>query len=249
MKAIILAAGYATRMYPLTHDKAKALLPLYDDEAGSVRIIDTIVCQIDTLPTVSEIVVVSNHKFIAQFDEWAKTPRTSLPITVLDDGSTDDGDKLGAIGDINFALDRLNISEDIVVIAGDNYFTYPLVEQYSFFQKMQKDIICAKQIDNPELLPSMAVAVLDANGRVLELEEKPKQPKSNIGIFATYFYKAETLPLIKQYLKEGNNPDAPGYFPMWLHKQKDIYAYVMNGECYDLGTIAAYEELRRALNS
>jgi glucose-1-phosphate thymidylyltransferase len=240
MKAIILAAGYATRMYPLTLDRPKALLPL-----RGKAVIDYIVEQLNELPAIDHIYVVTNHKFYEHFTKWRDTNVTGVPITVFNDGTTTNDNRLGGIGDMEFAIGKAGIDDDIVVIAGDNYSTYDLKKQYDFFMEKNSDTITAGQIDDVNTLRGFAVAVLDDDGKVLSLVEKPQEPPSNTAIYATYFYKRETLALIKQYLDEGNNPDAPGYFPQWLHERKDIYAYIMDGECYDIGTIEVYEEMNR----
>ena len=242
MKAIILAAGYATRMYPLTQSRPKALLPL-----GGRPIIDYIIDQINTLPEVNEIIVVSNHKFFLHFEAWLKSVKTVIPVSLLDDGSICEEDRLGAIGDIDFTLQIKKISEDIVVIAGDNFQTYPLLEQYEFFMEKKSDTVCALRLSDRKQLSQFAVATLDQDNKVLSLIEKPADPPSDVAIFATYFYRKETLPLFDAYIKEGQTPDAPGYFIQWLYEKKDVYAYIMNGECYDIGTIEAYEDMQRRL--
>ena len=240
MKAIILVAGYATRMYPLTENQPKALLPL-----KGKAVIDYIVEQINRLPEVDEIIVVSNSRFYRHFSDWAEVAPTKTPVKVLDDGTTNNDNRRGAVGDIYFALSTLGIDEDIFVIAGDNYFTYDLREQYDFFMEKGCDTVAGKEIDDIEQLKAFAVAKLDPAGKVLDLVEKPSNPESNIGIFASYFYRKDTLPLFKKYLDEGNPPDAPGNFPQWLHKIRDVYAYRMNGDCYDIGTIAMYEAMNQ----
>ena len=240
MKAIILLAGYATRMYPLTENQPKALLPL-----RGKPVIDYIVDQINRLPNVTTIYAVTNSRFYKHFCDWAKTAPTTIPIEVLDDGTTTNENRRGAIGDIVFTLQEKAIDDDIFIIAGDNYFTFDLREQYDFFKEKGCDTIAAKEIDDIEQLKAFAVAELDPAGKVLSLEEKPQNPKSNTAIFASYFYRKDTLPLFNEYLAQGNPPDAPGYFPQWLYKTRDIYAYKMNGECYDIGTIAMYEQMNR----
>jgi glucose-1-phosphate thymidylyltransferase len=240
MKAIILAAGYATRMYPLTLNQPKALLPL-----KGKAVIEYITDQLAGINEVDEIYVVSNHKYFNNFNEWVKTLDYRVPVTVLNDGTTEDGTKRGAIGDMYFTITEKSIDEDIIVICGDNYFTYDLKEQYGFFKEKDADTLTAGVIDDIELLKSFAVAELDENGKVLSLVEKPEHPASNVAVYGSYFYKRDTLPLIKQYIKEGNNPDQPGRFPQWLHTRKAVYAYIMNGMCYDIGTIKAYEEMNR----
>jgi len=239
MKAIILTAGYATRMYPLTLNQPKALLPL-----GGKPVIDYIINQVNTLPDVNEIIVISNHKFYRHFEKWVEAVKSVIPISLLNDGSTNEDDRLGAIGDINFALKENNIDEDIIVIAGDNFMTYPLLEQYQFFKTKQSDTVCAQRLADRKMLSQFAVAILDKSNKVMSLIEKPVDPPSDVAIFATYFYKRDTLPLFDQYMEEGQNTDAPGYFVQWLHKKKDVYAYIMNGECHDIGTIEAYHTMQ-----
>ncbi|MCL1863154.1 MAG: nucleotidyltransferase family protein [Defluviitaleaceae bacterium] len=238
MKAILLVAGYATRMYPLTENTPKALLPI-----KGKPVLDYIIEQLKTLP-VTEIYVVSNDKFFPHFSDWAKTAPTSTPISVLNDGTTSNENRRGAVGDVFFAITEKSIDDEIVVIAGDNYFTYPLIEQYDFYKKTGCDTVVGKELNDVEQLRAFAVAKLASDGKVLDLEEKPAEPKSNMAIYATYFFRKETVPMFKQYLDVGNNPDQIGAFPQWLYKTNDVYAYKMNGDCYDIGTIEMYEEMK-----
>ena len=239
MKAIILAAGYATRLYPLTKDRPKPLLPV----AGK-PIIDYIVEQIEQISDISEIYVVSNHKFAAHFQIWAQAHKSRVPITVLDDGTTNEDNKLGAIGDIQFVIEQQQIDDELMIIAGDNLFTFSLAEYYACYKTQDKDYLVGKALDDVALLRHFAVAELNLDGKVLSLEEKPSIPKSNIGVYAVYFYRKDTVPLFKQYLDAGNTPDAPGHFAAWLCKQKDVYVYMMSGDCYDVGTVASYEAVQ-----
>ena len=241
MIALLLVAGYATRLYPLTIDTPKPLLPV-----NGRPMLDYIADEIDTIPDISRIILVSNHRFAEHFNLWARQRQLQsphIPIQVLDDGTTSDDDKKGAIGDIQFVLDQIKCEEDMVVIAGDNLFTYRLQDAYAYFKTIQKDTLIAIPVPQIEKLRQYAVATLDQNGKILELEEKPENPKSETAIFAVYFYKKETLSMISQYLKEGNSPDAPGNFPEWLHKKKDVYAYRAEGICIDIGTPETYKEV------
>lgn len=241
MKVIILLAGYATRMYPLTENQPKALLPL-----KGKPVINYIIEQINRLPGVTTIYAVTNSKFFTHFTNWAKTAPTTIPIEVLNDGTTNNENRLGANGDTYFTIKEKNIDDELFIVAGDNYFTYDLKEQYDLFKKSNCDTLAGKELDDIEKLKAFAVAKLDDNGKVLELVEKPPKPQSNIAIYATYFYLKDTVKLFKQYLDEGNNPDPPGAFPQWLHKIKDVYVYKMNGDCYDIGTIEMYEEMNKS---
>ncbi len=241
MIAILLAAGYATRLYPLTKDKPKPLLPL-----GDRLIVDYIIDAIDSIDDVTSIVLISNARFASQFEDWAESIKASregkAPITILNDGTTDDSNKLGAIGDIKYTIDRLAIDEDVCIVAGDNIFTYDIREMYSFFKEKKAPTLVAIKVAEKHQLQRLAVAVIDEDGRIVDMEEKPAEPKSHWGIYATYFYGREILSMIDVYLKEGNSPDAPGNFPAWLYKRMPVYAYKGKGKCIDIGTLENYEK-------
>ena len=240
MKAIILAAGYATRLYPLTLHTPKALLPI-----NQKAIIDYIVEELNTIQEIDAIYDVTNHRFADDFTTWAKTAPGKTPIEVIDDGTTDDTNKKGAVGDIGFVIEQKQIDDELLVIAGDNFFTYSLQDYVNYYREKGHDCVCVKKWPNPEELKQFGVALLDADGKVLDIEEKPAQPKSDTAVFATYLYKQDTVPLFAEYLAAGNNPDAPGNFPAWLYRRKDVYAYTFSGECYDIGTPESYREVCR----
>lgn len=239
MKVIILAAGYATRLYPLTKDMPKSLLTV-----NNKTILDYIVDEINILPDIKSIYLVSNHKFHEKFSKWAEERKNKIDIKVIDDGSTSEYDRRGAIGDIFFALQSENIDEDIMVIAGDNLFTFKLIDYYNYFKSINKDCVCVKNIEDEQLIKQYGVALIDENNKVLDIEEKPEKPKSNIAVFAVYFFLKNTIPLFKEYLESGNKKDAPGYFTQWLCKNKELYAYKFHGECYDIGTHKSYEQIQ-----
>lgn len=239
MEAILLAAGYATRLYPLTKDKPKSLLPL-----GDKLIADIILEHIDRIPEINVINLVTNSKFYSQFEEWASSldREGKAPIRVLDDGTTDDNNKRGAIGDIKYTIDTFNIDDDILVLAGDNIFTYDILNMYYFFKEKNAPTLIGINVPDKKLRQRLAVAVINDDGLILDMEEKPTEPKSTWGIYATYFYPKEIIPLIDTYLSEGNSPDAPGFLPSWLSKRQNIYAYKGEGECVDIGTVESYYE-------
>jgi len=242
MKAIILAAGYATRLYPLTKDKPKALLPV-----GGKPIIDYITDEIATIKEIDKLIVISNDLFFTKFLDWAKAKQEGYPIEIIvvNDNTTNDLNKLGAIGDLSYTIKKLDIDDDIVVIAGDNLFTYKLKDSYNVFKDTYTDLILAQQIADVNELKRMAVGILDGDNVIVDMEEKPKNPKSDIAFFATYFYRKDTIKLIDKYLEEGNSPDAPGNFPAWLYTRKKVMAHLFDGECYDIGTFESYKEVQK----
>ena len=244
MKAIILAAGYATRLYPLTKNMPKPLLTL-----NGKPIIDYIVEQIEEVKEVNEIIVISNHRFIENFKAWAENKKSKHPITVIDDGTTTEETRLGAIGDISFVIEKCGISEELMIIAGDNFYTFDIKDFYNFYKDQGRDCVIAKEIEDQEALKSFAVAKIDRNNKILELVEKPEKPESNIAIFAAYIYTKESVSRVEQYLKQGNKPDAPGFFVQWLYKEVDVMAYPVKGECYDIGTKEALDYVDNMLKN
>jgi len=240
MKAVILVAGYATRLYPLTLNTPKALLPI-----GGKPIIDYITDEINTIDDIDEIFVVSNHKFYNNFLRWAEERQNLKKITVINDGTTTEETRKGAIGDILFTVREKSINDDLMVIAGDNFFTYKLSDYYNYFKSIGHDCVCVKEFPDREMLKHFGVALIDEDGKVIDFEEKKENPKSNKVVYATYIYKKETIPLFEEYAKQGNKLDAPGYFIQWLFKEKDLFAYeITDGDCFDIGTHKAYDEIK-----
>lgn len=238
MKGIILAAGYATRLYPLTENQPKALL-----DVGGKPIINYILEGFEQIPEVDEVIVISNHKFAQHFEKWANEQKTPLKLTILDDNTTDDSNKLGAVGDISFAVDTLGIDDEVMIVAGDNIFTFELKDYYDYYKKVDADCILTKELENESDLIRMANVVVDEKSQVTYMVEKPNPPVSKLAAFAAYIYKKDTIPMFKQYLNEGNNPDAPGFFPSWLYNKKPVFAYEFEGVCYDIGTHDSYKEV------
>ncbi len=237
MKGLILAAGYATRLLPLTQDKSKAMLPV-----GDKLMVEHIVEALHRVAEIDEIYIVTNQRFYHDFKEWSDTYGSFIPLTIINDGTINDATKLGAIGDIALVIREKQINEDLMIVAGDNLFTFSLADYYDFFQKKGTDCICMQKFENIELLKHFAVASVDENHKVLEIEEKPKQPKTDIGVFASYIYKKETLPLFDMYLAEGHSPESPGSFLPWLSQRKAVHGYFFEGECNDIGTVGSYND-------
>ena len=242
MKALILAAGYATRLYPLTLDTPKALLPI-----GNKALLDYIMESLVKVPGMEEIHLVTNHRFAENFHNWANETREKyreLTPIIWDDGTTDNDNRRGAIGDMQFVIEQAGLQDDLLVAASDNFFTFDIVDFYNAFRSSRQDTLCATKVEDLEMIRGFAVAQLDDCGTVVDLEEKPKHPKSDLGVYALYLYRADTLPMINEYLTLGCSPDAPGHFPAWLYKRKAVHAFLFTGECVDVGTIDAYHRVQ-----
>ncbi len=236
MTAVILAAGYATRLYPLTRDTAKPLL----DVAGRT-ILDRILENAARVPALSSLVVVSNARFYRQFCRWASTVDYGVPVTVLNDGSTDNTNRLGALADLQFAVRECDISDNTIVIAGDNLFEFELAGFAAFFDAVGADCIAVGKVDDPAQLRRTGVVELDTDGRVLSFQEKPAEPRSHWGAPPLYLYRATTLQQpLDEFLRSGADADAPGAFVPWLIGRGRVYAYRFEGARHDIGTLESY---------
>ena len=189
MKAIVLSAGYATRLYPLTLNTPKGLLPI-----GKKSILDFITDEIQKVNEIDELFIISNHKFYDNFSDWAKTRETRLKITVFDDNTTDDSNKLGAIGDIWYTIEKGNINDDILVVAGDNFFTFDLRDYVEFYNKVKHDTILVSEMDSLSDLQRMANAVLSEEGKVLFMEESLKTRKRTLPFSLHIFIQKKRFP-------------------------------------------------------
>ena len=236
MTSIILAAGYATRMYPLTLNYPKPLL-----EVGGKKIIDWLIEDLEKAG-VERTVVVSNHKFISQFQAWAEGREN---IIVLDDGSEDNDHRLGAVKDIEFAIEKANIDDDIVVLAGDNVLNFSLSSFIDYGRKKKTSCIMRHEEKDKNKLRKTGVIEINEDELVLNMEEKPKEPKSNWAVPPFYYYTKEDKDLIKEGIASGCGTDAPGSFVSWLVKTRPVHAYRMIGERFDVGSIEGYEKIKK----
>lgn len=240
MDCILLAAGYATRLYPLTENMPKALLTM-----GKKTILDWVVEKIEKIDDINNIYIVTNHRFASNFEEWAKTYAGSKHVEVLDDGTTNNDNRLGAIGDMKYVIDQKKIDDEIFVLASDNIFDFELTDMMDLYREKNADVISAHYIPDIETLRSMGVVGLNDESKVIDFVEKPAEPKSHYGAPPFYIYRKETLALINQYLEEGNNPDAPGHFIPWLITKTDVYAYTFDVMTIDIGTPKSYYEAQK----
>lgn len=238
MKCLILAAGYATRLYPLTENFPKPLL-----EVRGKTILDWLLEDIDKSGVVDQYVVISNHKFARQFQAWADQHR--LPITILDDGTESNETRLGAVRDVQFAIDALALHDDLLVIAGDNLLDFSLTEFISYQRRKQTSCVMRYYESSMEKLHKTGVAVVDEDGRILSMEEKPAEPKSHWCTPPFYIYKAADVGLVKVGIDSGCGVDAPGSFIAWLSSVTPVHAYEMPGKRYDIGNLQSYEEVKQ----
>jgi glucose-1-phosphate thymidylyltransferase len=228
VKAIILAAGYATRLYPLTKTFAKPLLPL----AGR-PMLDYLLDRIREADAIDEIHVVTNHKFADAFAGWART----RDVRVHDDGTASEDDRLGAIGDIAFVIDQAGLEEeDLLVVAGDNLFDFSLADYVRWWRgKGEASAVVLYDVGSLELVKRYSSVEIDEEGRLRSFVEKPEDPKSSLVATASYVYHRSHVPLIRRYLEEGNAPDQPGRFVAWLVPRMPVYGYTVTGDWRDIG--------------
>ncbi len=243
MKVLILAAGYATRLYPLTLTQPKPLLPV----AGK-PMVDYVLDNLGTIPEIDRVYIVTNAKFAGHFQAWADHYRTKNPklnFTIVNDGSTDDTNKLGAIGDLNLVLEREKVDDDLIVVAGDNLFSESLEQFGTYCSQAGGPVLGVYDVGSLDQAKKYGVVDVDAMGKLLSFVEKPAVPASTLIGIALYYYPKATLPKIGQYLAEGNNPDQPGRLIQWLYPHETVHTWSVPGIWYDIGSKETLEEANR----
>ncbi len=237
MKCLILAAGYATRLYPLTENYPKPLL-----KVGEKTILDWLIDDIDTAGTVDEFVVISNHKFAHHFNEWAKTK--SQKITVVDDGTESNETRLGAVKDIQFAIDMLGLDDDMLVIAGDNVLDFSLTKFISYAEEKKSSCIMRYYEADEKKLLKCGVVTIDECDRILEMTEKSPTPATHWCCPPFYYYTKEDAKRVPAGIEAGCGTDAPGSYIAWLCKQCAVHAMEMPGKRYDIGNLESYARVQ-----
>ena len=239
MKVIVLAAGYATRLYPLTENCPKPLLTV-----AGIPMLDHVLRTIKPITGIDEIIVVTNHKFAPHFNKWAEN--FNLPgkkILILDDLTTDDSNKKGAVGDIHYVLTQLNIDDDILVLAGDNLFEKDLKEFGDFCKKIKAPVVGIYDVGSIDLVKKYScVTITPDEGKITSFEEKPQNPQNTNSAIALYYYPADVLSLIKKYIQDGNNSDQPGRLVQWMYTRIPFYTWKISGLWYDIGSKEALAE-------
>ena len=244
MNILILAAGYATRLYPLTENRAKPLL----DVAGK-PMMEWVIDNLAPIPGIKKVFVVTNNKFAAHFQEWADGyNRTNAKLTfeIVNDGSTSDADKLGAIGDLNFVVQKYGIeNEDLMVVAGDNLFSQSLEGFGALAREKNAPVLGVYDVGLLTEAKKYGVVAVDAGGVITQFVEKPAEPPSTLIGIALYFYPKHIVPLIRQYLAEGNNADQPGRLVQWLYPRTPVHTWSVPGTWFDVGSKETLEEANR----
>lgn len=241
MKALILAAGYATRLYPLTKEYPKPLL-----KVGKRPIIDFIIDKLKVVEEIDEIIVVTNSKFISRFRAWKKGLRSSARITLVDDQTKDNATRLGAVGDMDFAIRKNKIKDDLVVIGGDNLFDGGLGGFLSFARGAKKSpVIGVYDIGKRSKAGNYGVMKLNKEMRIVDFQEKPVKPNSSLIGMCLYYFPKERVRMIGEYLSgKLHKNDATGFYIDWLRKKVSVYGFIFRGSWYDIGDLKFYNEAK-----
>jgi glucose-1-phosphate thymidylyltransferase len=238
MKALILAAGYGTRIAEVVKDTPKALI-----EVGGKTILDYLFEQLQDIKEIDGFYLVTNSKFVRQFNIYKQEKR--LDVEILDDGTNSNDERLGAIGDLQLLIDKYNIQDDIIVCAADTIVQPKLARFVQTQHHNQESRICVRTIDDVEDIKHRGVIAVDDDRKVTEFEEKPENPKSNLAAMPFYIYPKKVIPRIKEYLDSGGNPDAPGHFVAWLYTRENVYAYNIEGQVMDIGNPESLDRARK----
>ncbi|MFB6255885.1 MAG: sugar phosphate nucleotidyltransferase [Haloplanus sp.] len=229
MKAIVLAGGYATRLWPITKHRPKMFLPV-----GDSTVIDTVFEDLEADDRISEVYVSTNERFADEFESYLATGGFEKPTLSVED-TTDEDEKFGVVGALAQLIDREGVDEDLIVIAGDNLISFDVAEFVDFFEAKGTPAIAAYDVGSKERARSYGLVELDGD-RVVDFQEKPDDPRSTLVSIACYAFPAETLPLFQRYLAAGENPDEPGWFIQWMQSRRPVHAFTFDGAWFDIGT-------------
>lgn len=230
MKALILAAGYATRLYPLTLNKPKPLL-----EVGGKTITDRLIEKISVVKDIDEAYIVTNDKFASHFEEWAKRSGHRIQLSVVNDKTFTNETRLGAVGDMDLVIDSRKIKDDLLVLGGDNLFEFCLGDFIDFARSKGASAVVLLDVGNTEEAKRYGIASLDRDERVVEFVEKPENPSSTLAAMCIYYFPKNKLGLVRTYLEAGLNKDQPGHYIRWLSENDAVYGYKIRGEWFDIG--------------
>ncbi|GAB3411247.1 NDP-sugar synthase [Haloparvum alkalitolerans] len=233
MDAIVLAGGYATRLWPVTTHRPKMFLPL-----GDSTVIDRIFAELEEDDRVDDVYVSTNERFAGEFREYLAAADFEKPALSIED-TTGESEKFGVISALAQLVDREEISDDTVVIAGDNYISFDVSDFLDFFQEAKSPTIAAYDVGSRDRATSYGVVELEGD-RIVDFAEKPEHPKSSLVSIACYGFPSDSIDLLETYLEEGNNPDEPGWFVQWLQDRTPTHAFTFDGAWFDIGTAESY---------
>lgn len=243
MKAILVCAGYATRLFPLTENYPKHLLVI-----GTKPIIEHIIEKVEVTGLVKEIIIVTNNKYTPRFLDWRKQYSGSMPIKIINDGTLSSKDALGPIGDIHFALKKAQVNDDVLIVAGDNLFAFDIAEFVKFKPKYSK--VALYDLKDPALLSNKFGTVLvDKRNKIVDFEEKPEKPKSSLAATMCYLIKKNDIKKYEDYIQEGNTLMESGSFFTYLITKVPVYGYSFSERWWDIGSFEALEEADRIFAS
>jgi len=237
VKNIVIAAGYATRLGELTKNFPKPLLKI-----GENTILGRMLDDIDTIPEIDEHIIITNHKFVSIFEEWKKDQKYSKPITIVDDGTSTNDTRLGAVCDLLLAMDKLQIDDDLLVVAADNLLFFSFKEFVDFANSKQTSCIMCHEQPLIEKLQRTGVVELDDSKKVIGMEEKPQEPKSHWAVPPFYIYLKKDLDLVRNSVGNGCGKDAPGNLAYYMVEHTDMYAWPMSAGRFDIGSLDTYYE-------
>lgn len=240
MKNIVIAAGYATRLGELTRNFPKPLL-----EIGSSTILGRMLDDIDRIPDIDEHIIITNHRFAPVFEDWAARQSYTKPLTVIDDGTSTNETRLGAVCDLLYAMERLKIDDDMLVVAADNILMFSFQEFVDFAKEKGTSCIMCHEQPSIERLQRTGVVVLDEDFRVLDMEEKPREPKSHWAVPPFYIYMKKDLPLVRHSVENGCGKDAPGNLAHYMVDNTVMHAWPMSAGRFDIGSLDSYEEAKK----
>jgi len=239
MKCILLCAGYGTRLYPLTKDTPKPLLKV----AGR-PMIEHVLLRIEEIREIDEIFIVTNDKFYSSFVEWSGNYASEKRIEIINDKTTSDDNRLGAIGDIHFVINSKNIDDDVLIIAGDNLFEFPLRHLIDFFEEKQASVVALYDIKDKSIAANKyGVVETDSDQKIVGFEEKPANPKTTLVSTACYVFSRDDIAELEKCIKEHNQPDNLGDFVKWLSARKPFYGFAFSERWFDIGD---HEQLKKA---
>ena len=237
MKNIVIAAGYATRLGELTANFPKPLLQI-----GDSTILGRMLDDINAIPEIDEHIVITNHKFAAIFEEWAAKQHYTKPITIVDDGTSTNETRLGAVCDLLYALEKLQIDDDLLVVAADNILFFSFQEFVDFAYAKQTSCIMCHEQPSIEKLQRTGVVELDEQMKVLGMEEKPQEPKSHWAVPPFYIYLKKDLDLVRGSVEHGCGKDAPGNLAHYMVEATEMHAWPMSAGRFDIGSLDTYKE-------